>query len=61
MRFVFFALALSMLVGCESLRKLNTTENVRDFEQWVAEKNSEERLTAEYGAVIPPPNSNRGG
>lgn len=60
MRFLVAMLMLCALVGCQDLRKLNTAEE-ESFERWVAEQNSDERIQAEYGAMIPPPKSNRGG
>lgn len=60
MRFLVAMLLLCTMVGCRDLRKLNTAEE-ESLERWVAEQNGEERFTAEYGAVIPPPKSNRGG
>jgi outer membrane biogenesis lipoprotein LolB len=60
MRFLIAMLMLLTLAGCTDLRKLNTAE-AESMDQWVAAQDADERIEAEHGTLLPPPNGIRGG
>jgi hypothetical protein len=53
-RFVVVLFLLCALGGCKRLRELTTVEE-DSFIRFVEEQDSESRLQAEYGTVLPPP------
>lgn len=53
-RFVVVLFLLCALGGCKRLRELTAVEE-DSFIRFVEEQDSESRLQAEYGTVLPPP------
>ena len=60
-RMLVVVMLMLFICGCRNIRDLNTAEYEAEMERWIAWQDSEERLQAEYGTLLPPPKSNRGG